>query len=707
MSRRKFLTTVGQVNGRPHGPRYPRTRLAGEKGISTDDAPGDALEVLYAAQDYAAEVKQLVTRQNFVSIFETWRAQFAPKLNQQDAALAYLYDLQNLRYVNTDAGSVLLGPPGKGIELHVPVEKYQAFWQVFKIPPSNKELSAILARKDQLVAMQLRRETGEFFTPLDLAALAHQKLLEAVPDAYENYLWWDPCCGLGNLTLACPEMPGRLFMSTLNKQDVQAVVQSGANPEAVVFDHDFLNHPDGDLPQALWDKLKPGSKWVFFLNPPFAAGADKGMITPSAKASTKAGVSDTQVGTDMKAERLGHACQNTSAQFMYRIQKLVEDYELDATVCLFSNVVFATGTGYQDFRSSWFSTFTSVGAFTFPSSEFAGVKGAWPVLFSMWKSGASASEQPVEVEAEVYERDTTNELVRTGLKVFSPSTTPLTKSIDRPKGDTIAPPMTSALSVKTEGNVRLDRWVTGSVAFMVALANDVQHSGDFTALFSGPCSSGHGWSVLPVNFETSLVCFAARKLIKATWRNNRDEFNVPQVSHPAYAQFVNDAVVWSLFHRSNQTSSLGRVEYKDKVYDVPNHFFWIDPADVADYEGLPAPLFRQCQKAKPRFVAQWLRTRVQGKTFSQDALRVLDLAGDLLRLSASKRPNADPCFQLDRWDAGWYQVRNGLYGKDVPFAKTPEMIAAFEKFQAAYKELTERLRPMVYELGMLPREEGL
>jgi hypothetical protein len=672
---------------------------------STRDA--SQVEVFLGALKVSGDqVKQLVTRQNFVSIFETWRAQFAPKLNQQDAALAYLYDLQNLRYVNTDAGSVLLGPPGKGIELRVPTERYLAFWQVFRIPPSNKELAAILARKDQLVAMQLRRETGEFFTPLDIAALAHQKLLEVVPDAYENYLWWDPCCGLGNLTLACPEMPGRLFLSTLNKQDVEAVKQSGESPEALVFDHDFLNYPDEDLPKPLRDKLTPGSKWIFFLNPPFAAGTDLASSFGDGE-KPKTGVSDTQVGTDMEAERLGHACQNTYAQFMHRIQLLVRAYQLDATVCLFSKALFTTGTSYQDFRSSWFSTFTSVGAFTFPSSEFAGAKGAWPVLFSMWKSGASASGQPVEVEAEVYERDTTGELVRTGLKVFSPSSTPLTKSVLRPNGDVVAPPMTSALAVKTEGNVRLDRWATGSVAYLSSRGNDVQNSGGFTALLSGPYSNGHGWSVLPVNFETSLVCFAARKLVKATWLNDRDEFSVPDTSHPKYAQFVQDAVVWGLFHGSNQTSSLGNVEYKGQTYDIPNHFFWLDPEEVADYDGLPAPLYRQCQKAakRPRFVATWLRT--QGKTFSPDAQKVLDLAADLVKFSASKRPHAEPRFQLDRWDAGWYQIRNGLYGKDVPFTKTPEMIAAWESFQVAYRELTERLRPMIYALGILPKEEGL
>ena len=81
-----------------------------------------------------------------MAVFATWRAQFATELSQQDAALAYLYDLQNLRYINEEAGSGTLGPPGKGFELRVPVERYKAFWHVFKLPPSNKELAAILAR---------------------------------------------------------------------------------------------------------------------------------------------------------------------------------------------------------------------------------------------------------------------------------------------------------------------------------------------------------------------------------------------------------------------------------------------------------------------------------------------------------------------------------------------------------------------------------
>ena len=53
-------------------------------------------------------------------------------------------------------------------------------------------------------------------------------------------------------------------------------------------------------------------------------------------------------------------------------------------------------------------------------------------------------------------------------------------------------------------------------------------------------------------------------------------------------------------------------------------------------------------------------------------------------------------FKLGRADAGCYQVRRALeaYGEIA--------LTDFDPFKAAYGALTEKLRPMVYELGFLP-----
>lgn len=49
-------------------------------------------------------------------------------------------------------------------------------------------------------------------------------------------------------------------------------------------------------------------------------------------------------------------------------------------------------------------------------------------------------------------------------------------------------------------------------------------------------------------------------------------------------------------------------------------------------------------------------------------------------------------------DVGWYQIRNALKKRNESGDYVP---VSFDKFEQAYKALTEKLRPMVYELGFL------
>jgi hypothetical protein len=66
--------------------------------------------------------------------------------------------------------------------------------------------------------------------------------------------------------------------------------------------------------------------------------------------------------------------------------------------------------------------------------------------------------------------------------------------------------------------------------------------------------------------------------------------------------------------------------------------------------------------------------------------------------------NALRKFQLDRWDSGWYQISRGLFGKDVPFQPSPGMLEMMREFEVQHKTLGDRLRPMIYDLGFLPRQ---
>ncbi|MDQ6988463.1 MAG: hypothetical protein Q9M19_01175, partial [Mariprofundaceae bacterium] len=56
--------------------------------------------------------------------------------------------------------------------------------------------------------------------------------------------------------------------------------------------------------------------------------------------------------------------------------------------------------------------------------------------------------------------------------------------------------------------------------------------------------------------------------------------------------------------------------------------------------------------------------------------------------------------KLNRADVGWYQVRKALQARNQGSDKPPVSFTAFEQ---AYANLTEKLRPQVYELGFLKR----
>jgi hypothetical protein len=51
-------------------------------------------------------------------------------------------------------------------------------------------------------------------------------------------------------------------------------------------------------------------------------------------------------------------------------------------------------------------------------------------------------------------------------------------------------------------------------------------------------------------------------------------------------------------------------------------------------------------------------------------------------------------FKLNRADVGWYQIRNAL-------KKRIEMPVDFSDFETAYKNLSVKCQPLVFELGFL------
>lgn len=218
---------------------------------------------------------------------------------------------------------------------------------------------------------------------------------------------------------------------------------------------------------------------------------------------------------------------------------------------------------------------------------------------------------------------------------------------------------------------------------MLCDSNDMQHAGQ-TAVLSSVYRVGHdgGFYLTQDNLWQAAVIFSVRRLIKPTWLNDRDQFLQP--TEKLTQAFKNDCLIWMLFNGSNLTASANDLEWNDQQWSIVNHFIPFTEAEV---------------NAKGRFESAFMSDYLKGLKLSKEATAVLDAGRDIWRTyhaTQFERKIRDE-YKLNRADVGWYQIRKALEaagkasGNDVDFSH----------FKIAYDTLSEKLRPMVYELGFL------
>ncbi len=264
--------------------------------------------------------------------------------------------------------------------------------------------------------------------------------------------------------------------------------------------------------------------------------------------------------------------------------------------------------------------------------------------------------------------------------------------------------------------------------------NNVYKNAHSVALFSSGFSSAHSQTIFPSNFFRCIVCFAARKLIIPTWINQKLEYLAPKPSPSRQlSRFAADALVYSIFHPSNNMTAVRDVEHKGKSYRIKNNMFWRKRDFMRNLANKHAfhEMFNDIRnEPEESYIRKENSDTISPLDFWEDvknswrvdiadtkifkdpygdggsvilppsplAQKVLDMADALLVESMEMRQAfhaTTPEYNLHAWDAGYYQLKylwRELY---------PEQ---YEAFRAAYKELEEYLRPQVYELGMLKSE---
>lgn len=165
--------------------------------------------------------------------------------------------------------------------------------------------------------------------------------------------------------------------------------------------------------------------------------------------------------------------------------------------------------------------------------------------------------------------------------------------------------------------------------------------------------------------------------------NDRDQFLQP--TGELTDEFKADCLVWMLFHGKNLTASADNLERNGRIRSIVNHFIPYTEAEVW---------------ADERFESDFLVEYMSEMAFSEEVQAVLD-AGRVLWQAYFAYTDAHTIrdeLKLNRPDVGRYQIRNALKKRNESGDVAP---VSFAEFKVAYKALTEKIRPQVWELGFL------
>lgn len=608
-------------------------------------------------------IKKMITERNFEVVYDEWNEKFGEDVrNGRKPSEYFLCDIQRGRsMVNPQTLRVMFNiAHDQWIEKKLNQNQYNRFWKIFDRTSDKDLISGILSKIDRLSDDYIRRFEGEYYTPIPYTIIAHDYIAETLGDKNwwktGKYRLWDMAAGTGNLEYHLPaEAYKYMYLSTLHDGDVRFLKRTFKG--ALCFQYDYLNDDIDSLfnevflsamkmPKQLENDLKnPDITWIILINPPFATSQDK-----SNASSGKAGVSDTVIRKKMhlKEFNLGETSRELFAQFLFRIHH--EFKHKKAYLCLFSKLKYINANNDQRLRDKVFHYHFERG-FMFDSRAFNGVTGKFPVGCLIWNLAMQENLNDQNITLDVWDRSTPPVKVAQKRIPSIERSTFLNKWVERPDATIEFPPFSSAINVNADKKDIRDRIAKGFICSMCSKGNDVQNI-NYVALFSGPYGSAGAWSVTPENFERSMVIFAVKKSTKQYWYNDRDQFMQPNCELPQ--DFVNDCVVFSLFHSSNQTVSLQHVKYKGKEYNIPNHLFPFLITEVKKWKCSDPDITSGISADSDRFAALWL----QNKTLSQEAQQVIDAAREMYKEFYEKSAllNTNK-YKVGAWDAGLYQIK--------------------------------------------------
>lgn len=564
--------------------------------------------------------------------------------------------------------------------------RFEQFWSQYVVGDYTLvELKSLTEVADTLIEETDRRFTGDFWTPPRWVDKAHEYIEDALGEDWkQNYTVVDPACGTLNLTR--DYRFSELYSSTLFQEELD--IASDYNPEATKFQYDFLNddmvlHDEdmtadkalelaraGELkmPQGLVEALAANKPIVFFANPPY------GQATSHDGKKQKPGVSATAV-TDLM-QNMGHAKSELYTQFIWRAKELAKifGYTADFHFFFFGKNIYPS-PNFGKFVNELTSEFTFKDGFMMNAGEFSGTSSMWGIIFSHFEVGGSNQR---EFDYTVLKSDSDLDINKVanwrGRSVSKGETiSDWFADIALPKDKDPNPILTkNGLESPTSKNPPCVP-CEGAIGYAHNNGNNVQFSDKYMGLYTMGFASAHGRDVTRDNFTRAAVTFSIRRAVqedvaakKLLWVRDKDIFTRPPESLLT-PEFVADCVVYSLFDRQSNQTSLRDYEYEGKTYRVINEFFPYSTTAMLDLaqQHRNRTIEGDLTGEDERFAHMWIEDHRDN--LSSEAAAVLDMAWEIIQDSFTKRAThavVAPRYQVESWDAGWKQIAAMVFGRE-------------------------------------------
>jgi predicted RNA methylase len=646
-------------------------------------------------------IRTQITPDNLKQVFDKWVNMIGREIKgveEDDYALLFYADVMSDGDVSThnnlpaellhknNAPVFSLG--GKLYELGSR-EGYRHFWAIYHRPPKEEYRNYLLERRDSLIPLDERSFKGAYYTPLAVVDKAYDKLTETLGNNWQKeYIVWDMCCGVGNLEVKHSN-PRNVYMSTLDQEDVDVMKATRTCVAATRFQYDYLNDDitnDGQIDYALTNKVPEslrkaitnGKKILVLINPPYAEAGNRSNNSILDEEENKAGVAKTKFA-EVAMSDYGKASNELFVQFLVRVSIEIPT----ATIAMFSTMKYVVSSNFEKFREKWNAKY--LGGFVVHNKAFEGLKGKFPIGFLLWDTDQKATTKMAITDISVDVLDKQANPI--GEKSFYnlPSSRFLNGFLRRPKPnneDVIA--LRNAVLPST-ARITATKWSDAAIAYMLCDSNDMQHAEQKTAIFSSVYRVGHdgGFYITSENLWQAAIVFCVRRLITPSWLNDRDQFLQPD--KPLNETFKNDCLIWMLFNRTQRTASANHLEWNGRMWSIVNHFI---------------PYTEEEINAPERFESDFMVRYLAEKKLSNESKQVLAEGKKLWQayFTHTDVHTVREELKLNRADVGWYQIRKALQARNNSGDFRP---VSFKPFEEAYKVLTEKLQPQIYELGFL------